>query len=321
MQKALIIILLFIPSLFYSQVQEQDSLAWDPDIYYQGLPTSQGFWKVQFGNITCLDMHYLNDICSEYQYILDGDTLINSLIYHKFTYSGRERNPADETWTYWNSGYHGCYRNDPANKQVYFIPKDSLQEILLYDFNLSVNDTLPETYIYHPEEFTIITVDQVDSILINDHYLKRYHLDNAGFGGEYLIEGIGSTLGLLTYITPFFEQHYDLLCFKNDDEGLAWYEYDSTLCELITGVMESSQRDDISIFPNPAADFLTVTCFRPPVGKNAEIRIFSLDGREVRHQPVTSSEMVIDVSVLERGMYVVVIKGEKEMRTWKLMKN
>jgi hypothetical protein len=112
-----------------------------------------------------------------------------------------------------------------------------------------------------------------------------------------------------------------LLCFKNDDEGLAWYEYDSTLCELITGVMESSQRDDISIFPNPAADFLTVTCFRPPVGKNAEIRIFSLDGREVRHQPVTSSEMVIDVSVLERGMYVVVIKGEKEMRTWKLMKN
>lgn len=170
---------------------------------YQGFPNVDGYWKAQYGFIDCLDIHFLNDICSEYQYILEGDTVIDAEIYHKINYSGRDRNSLDETWIYWDLGYFGCYRNDIANKRVYYIAKDSTNEVLLYDFNINLYDTLPETFVYNSAG-NIITVDQIDSILVNNIYLKRYHLDNAGFGGAYLIEGIGTTLGLFSPDHTFF---------------------------------------------------------------------------------------------------------------------
>ena len=152
---------------------------------YQGFPTGDGYWKVEYGYVSCLDIHQVSMVCSQYQYIFSGDTMINYQIYHEINLSGRDRNHIDETWTYWDSGYHGCYRNDLTNKVVFYIPKDSLNEVLLYDFNLNLNDTLPETYVYNQAIYTTITVDLIDSILVNNTYLKRYYLDSAGFSGKY----------------------------------------------------------------------------------------------------------------------------------------
>jgi hypothetical protein len=279
---------------------------------YHGFPTVDGYWKVQFGNVTCLDVHFLNDICSEYQYIVDGDTIIGPESYKKINLSGRDRN-SDETWTFWDSGYHGCYRNDLANKQVFFIAKDSLNEILLYDFNLEVNDTLPDTYVYHPEEYSIITIDGVDSILVNNTYLKRYHLNGAGFGGEYLIEGIGSTLGLLTYITPFFEQHYDLLCFKNDDEGLYYYEFDSTACELITYVSEPIlPPGKTEIFPNPATDGFWVENYQDD---EIIVDIYNAAGQRLKSIRTTTKVTYIDIAEIPKGMLLINISSESDYST------
>ena len=307
MKKALIFLLFLLPSI-HSNSQG-----------YQGFPTADGYWKVQFGNVTCLDIHFLNDICSEYQYIVTGDTTINAQVYEKFSLSGRDRNPGNETWTFWDSGYHGCYRNDLANKQVYLIPKDSLSEVLLYDFNLDVNDTLPDTYVYHPEEYSIITVDQVDSILVNNTYLKRYHLNNAGFGGEYLIEGIGSTLGLLTYITPFFEQHYDLLCFINEEEGLNYYEYDSTVCELITDLPEVVPTEgQVEIYPNPAKDGFWI---ESDLKDEIIIEVYNAAGQRLKEVRTAARATWIDISKIPDGLlFIKISTARKYIKTDKLIK-
>ena len=56
---------------------------------------------------------------------LNGDTVINSLNYKKI---------------FENSLYAGALRED--NKIIYFIPGNSLTEYLLYNFNLTVGDSI-----------------------------------------------------------------------------------------------------------------------------------------------------------------------------------
>ncbi|MCD4773646.1 MAG: T9SS type A sorting domain-containing protein [Bacteroidales bacterium] len=288
---------------------------------YQGFPTIGGYWKVEYGNISCVDIHGVSDVCSEYQYVVTGDTLINAELYRKINLSGHDRNPIDETWTYWNSGYHACYRNDLINKKVYFIPKDSLYEILLYDFNLSLNDTLPDTYIYNKDENYIVTIDQIDSIQLPDIYLKRYHLsENAGFGGKYLIEGIGSTFGLFSPIELFFEQHYDLLCFKNYQENLYYFKNDSTDCDLITNISKVSQEiDRIKIYPNPVNDYLIID--NSLFGENLFVEIFNNTGQRIKTINNVKSRLSLNLSNLKSGLFLVRISSDSvQIKTRKIVK-
>ena len=51
-----------------------------------------------------------------------------------------------------NGGYKGAIRNDQG--KVWFIPKDSSSEFLLYDFTVGPGDTISNVYI---EDFWVIT--------------------------------------------------------------------------------------------------------------------------------------------------------------------
>lgn len=288
---------------------------------YQEFPYADGYWKVQFGFVDCLDIHFLNDICSEYQYIVTGDTIINSELYHKLSYSGHNRNPVDESWTYWDLGYYGCYRNDAAHKKVYFIARDSINEVLLYDFNLNLNDTLPETFVYHRAEYTIITVDQIDSIRINNRYLKRYHLDNAGFGNQYLIEGIGSTLGLFSPITPFFEQHFDLMCFKNEAEELIFPGEYYGNCDLIDDISDNSfSTNYFNIFPNPYSTTLTVELPSNTSIRNTTLTVYNLTGQQILKYTVSEPLTSVDLSGLNAGTYLVKVVSGENVKVGKFVK-
>lgn len=286
---------------------------------YQNFPTVDGYWKVQYGDVTCVDIHGVSNVCSEYQYIVTGDTIISNETFRKISLSGKDRNPINETWSFWNSGYHGCYRNDIVNKRVYYIPKDSINEILLYDFNLSLNDTLPETFVYKQSQYGTITVDQIDSVLINNTYLKRYHLDNAGFGQEYLIEGIGSTLGLLSPISPFFEHHFVLMCFDNEHDNLSYQDYIYSDCDLITSVQdENLNHSNIEIFPNPATHYLRI---ENPQSRALSLDIFNAKGQRVKTIRKIENSDSIDISELNVGLYFIRISENGIwIKTLKLVK-
>lgn len=286
---------------------------------YQGFPDIDAYWKVQYSNVICVDIHGISGVCSEYQYIYTGDTIISNKTFRKINLSGQDRNPLDETWTFWNSAYHGSYRNDIINKRVYYVPKDSINEILLYDFNLSLNDTLPETYVYSQSEYTTITIDKIDSVLINNTYLKRYHLDNAGFGGQYLIEGIGSTLGLLSPITPFFEENYDLLCFKNDYDNLSYQSESDPDCDLITGIQEKNlNHSNIEIFPNPAIEYISI---KNPFNESVLIEIYTTKGQKIKIITIKENDSRIDISDLNAGLYFVrIFSNGIETKIIKLIK-
>jgi hypothetical protein len=142
-------------------------------------------------------------VYSWYTVFTEGDTIINSLLYTKLYESGALG--AFGPQFFYAYEYKGAYRQDTALRQVYFVPPSFSAESLWYDFNLSVGDTL--SFNVNNQN----SVLQIDSVLVGSSWHKRFLLADLGWGGTglpdtnyALIEGVGSTLGLLQpIVTPF----------------------------------------------------------------------------------------------------------------------
>ena len=74
------------------------------------------------------------------------------------------------------------------------------------------------------------------------------------------------------------------------------------------------------LYPNPAENELTVyTGFRDKTG--AALLIYSLDGRLLQTKTIAGLKDVLDISVLEKGMYLLRMKAKGFFRTGKFIKN
>ncbi len=90
---------------------------------------------------------------------------------------------------------YNCDNDHTFDEFFTLIRQDSLkmythngqQEELLYDFNLEVGDTLPQTN----HIMDIITVDSIYNIQVMDSYRKIYKLKGDYIFDNILIEGIG----------------------------------------------------------------------------------------------------------------------------------
>ncbi|MFT4757571.1 MAG: hypothetical protein ACI91R_002226, partial [Vicingaceae bacterium] len=124
-----------------------------------------------------------------------------------------------------NPEFFALFRYDSITKKAYSIKSNSLEEKLLYDFDVSVNDTItvfPIGFAYVSDSIRIKVVN-IDLVQIDGDQRKRIHLSgvdqNTG-GGEFWIEGIGSSFGVfnpgLVGVTIFDVYYPLLLCFEVD---------------------------------------------------------------------------------------------------------
>lgn len=64
--------------------------------------------------------------------------------------------------------------------------------------------------------------------------------------------------------------------------------------------------DNISVFPNPSSDFININC------KNMKsIEILSMDGKMIRKVSVSGDYINVNISDLQNGIYLVMIKTEE----------
>jgi len=85
---------------------------------------------------------------------------------------------------------------------------------------------------------------------------------------------------------------------------------------LATGIHEMNfTPDSISIYPNPAADNLTIE-----VPQQATIEILNIQGQLVKTLLASSTKTIVDVSALPGGVYVVEVKTEKGIKVKKFIK-
>lgn len=255
-----------------------------------------------------------------YEYFLNGDTLIGAFIYKKLLQTGIGQQyivgpPSCPPWCssnyeyyYYNNNYVGCIRQDTGQRKVFFLPPNFSQDTLLYDFNLNVGDTLPSLWTnYYPSNY----VSAIDSILIGNNYHKRFWISlNNDSNYISLIEGIGSSYGLLS---PLFSNLnvsliYNLLICVTIN-NMTVYPDSFTTCQLIDKINYIRTNSALTISPNPFSEILNIklndiTTF--------EIILYDVASRKLFQQTFTNSA-AINTSQLAKGIYIYVVKSKNEV--------
>ena len=184
------------------------------------------------------------------RYFFETDTSIGATQYYRL-------HSLTQSYTYYNSPWGIVHeynniadrtfseniflREDTISHQVFELAISGIDstEILFYDFDLEIGDTLQ----FNSTEVENIVIG-IDSVLINGEYRRRFSVGTEETDLEpylYIIDGIGSTYGLVAILEPPFETGQMLHCFTQEGETTildGWpYPYDSSmLCEFKTPV-------------------------------------------------------------------------------------
>ena len=92
----------------------------------------------------------------------------------------------------------------------------------------------------------------------------------------------------------------------------------STIAKLHSPMIDASRLDDdVTIYPNPANDFLNIQVTDEEVEM---IEIYSINGAVVKRVTNDLELQRLDISDLESGMYFIMIQSEEEVVTHKFVK-
>ncbi len=249
-------------------------------------------------NFNLTEFYFGNGCLIEEQYsiVMEGDSLINNIKYHKLfiPYVLSNTVGCDDS-SYITAAYKGAVRVDSVNKKVFYIPPTKNSEELLYDFTLEVGDTLKGYFSSNPTN----TVQAIDSVLVDSIYRKRWLIDDAYCdGAAYIIEGIGCTFGLVEAIPPCHINdmaRIKLECYQDNQHT---YNTNGS-CQIITALEKrKNSRPNFNIFPNPTAGAVQI--------ESAEniryISVYNLQGQKV--QEINPQNRSWDLPQ-EEGLYFI----------------
>lgn len=304
---------------------------------YHPFPDSSAIWRIE----TTISSDPDPTFVFHHSVFISGDTLIGNTLYHKL-YRGNIL--ASDTLA---SNYTGSIRE--VNKRVY-LHLDSLaahnismfgfsnffgfcrwmngsdtsvlnKDLLLYDFNVSVGDTILYDYL----DSTKIEISSIDSILIQSQYRKRYHynfvssnyINNCNglfWFYNYYIESIGSPLGVFGHLGTYFENHSELLCFE--DTKIAYP--DTTSCINAVGINEEMVKENsVAVYHNPNNGLFKFTIEAP--FQEANLTIFDLTGKVITQQRITQNNTQINLLSHPKGMYFYQLLVDEKQVTGKLI--
>jgi hypothetical protein len=223
-----------------------------------------------------------------------GDTVINSIKYTKLftTWRATSYMSGPCEFTYVNDPVYfkqyGCAMRTDEDSHVYIVVAGETEERLLYDFSVSVGDTLIFNSMTGMSNYYY--VNNIDSILIGNSYRKRITL-NTNYGAhDVWIEGIGSTTGLsATWEICWENCEAFLACYQENGVMLYPVEYTCNLCGIVTN-LNSIIENKISIYPNPVDEDLFIDF--PDDYKRTSIRISDLSGRIIYRQEVAEIKQI-----------------------------
>ncbi len=168
---------------------------------------------------------------------INGDTIINDIAYSKLftTWGSSYYQTGQCEFDLFGSGlinrYEGAIRTDENYKVSYF-PQGETDSIILYDFSLSVGDSVLISESNNPYYAYVL---EIDTILIADNPRKQLTMKGMYGWDDIWIEGIGSLYGLLTTEFRFWEFHdYELTCYEENDIPLYTSRPSCTRCDIAT---------------------------------------------------------------------------------------
>ncbi len=278
------------------------NIFWAENLPYIPFPTANAQWNI-----------YLEYSISEaptdtvlLRYFLCGDTTVNQLNYKKLCLEkGNLANPVREL--------AGLIREQ--DKRIYYTGTDFLgfpheKEWLLYDFDVQKGDT-----VWHAQTgYDYSVIEKIDSVIVGSQLRRRYKVNtrrNYYFQDEeFWIEGIGSVKsGLLGHITdiPTCCYHFwEFVCYsENGTEKYLNPSFDDCYPSFLLNSLDGGLNlPEITIYPNPANDFLIIK--NVPVDEIFRIKIFDLTGRQIFDMQLQPGRNVFQFPALD-GLAVVVV--------------
>jgi len=240
---------------------------------------------------------------------LTGDTLIGSYTYKKIQEYTYCQNNGSTTF-----GYAGAIRQDTSQKKVFYRLPSTTKDTLLYDFNLSVGDTIPQnSYINGGSNI----ISSIDSILVGTTYRKRFNI-TMSFSTESLIEGIGSTMGLLLPLSEGVEHSSFLYCFTQNGQNL-FINPNGFCSSNPLNVSEQDKKFLLTVSPNPFCEQTTLQTDN--LFKNATLTVYNSFGQEVKEiKNISGQAITLFRDDLPSGLYCIrLTEGNKIFATDKLV--
>jgi len=270
-------------------------------------------WHVNF--VSSCDPETIKEGDDLFRYHIIGDTTINDQKYYKIHKSGMAYY---DTFFYYNNVYVGALRDE--NNKFYYVDKGKSAEEMLYDFDLLVGDTIKTTM---GKGFPIIKIDN----LPDGRRRLRYQAEICAgcCPMDEFIEGLGHWGGIMEEspcLHPCFRSNY-LLCYKVNGETVYSNNFDGMFAKGCDAVpVPDIHEDALKIYPLPAGDMLTLETDGPAFS-DAQVTVFTIDGRTVLSQHVGSAAKMItlDVSGLNKGYYLLKMSSNKTSLTVKIIKN
>ena len=269
---------------------------------YVPFPTENAQWNVLYIG-TCEERPPDTTIL---RYTIHGDTTINDITYKKLCLeSGDTINPK----------IRGIGGIREANKKIYYNGETitfntDYKEYLLYDFTKQIGDTIR----HNPQGYFYSVVLDIDSVLIDGAYRKRYKVDNHYFyhNPDYIIEGIGSVknglLGHISDIPTCGYYYWEHICFKENGE-VKYLNPNFDDCfpsNLLMDANITKLETKIKIYPNPIDQNLQI---ENNTNENLIIKIIDINGRSIIEQSLNGTKTIIQLDI-KPGIYNVLITNK-----------
>jgi len=291
---------------------------------YVPFPTDSANWSVmlEYENINLGGPDSFKPVTALLQYSLQGDTIINSITYRKL---------CKNIGTVVAPVYTGIGGLREQDKKIYFVGEDyssfqwSNTDVLLYDFNKQIGDTVME------DEYRInYVITGIDSIKIGREFRKRYEINNYdidyNYKTEYIIEGIGNVnTGLLEatiHLPTDMNLELQFICFSQNGETVylnpVFRDCNST---VMTGVKDiKSDRKTVKIYPSPAKDYIRFE-FDYPDKKYTTAEIMDYTGKRLSTIPVAGISLyTLNLSSYTPGVYFILIRSTEGNEVHKIIK-
>ncbi len=256
-------------------------------------------------------------------YTVEGEMSQNNLSYHQL-YTCSKKDVEKE--------YQGGFRE--ADGKVYFLRANSDEEIVLYDFTLSVGDTIhwkgingwnEETYILQ----AITPVEYGGRQRLEYSFAQSYG-DAVSVDLDKWVTGVGSLGGPLH---PFYtsgiesdacwcEETLVRFSWEGSVYSAAFHSNELTIdelcnqCQILSTDEVAMEKVGIRFFPNPMQE-TAILSFDPSVFHQPVISIYDINGKLMfeQHQ-FNSASIVLEKTHFPKGMYlykVVSDNGQAEV--------
>lgn len=256
-------------------------------------------------------------VYDHFKYFIDGDTVIGANEYYKVYKSGYsyewEFSGYISDYNYYERSFRGVLR-ESDNK--WYTSDIYNNDVLLYDFTVNIGDTICSG---------LITISDIDTIMVGGESKRRFHLFMIGVGGlaDKIIEDVGATTGLFEPLVGG-EFSSTMYCYAVDFTPLWINPNNYPDCDLSVRIDESIKNVNIICYPNP---FTASSKIEYTLDKNSKIQIsiYNAIGKVVYEVAETyvrpgRHEVSWSLGHLPAGLYYCVLRSEDGLSVVKIVK-